>query len=356
MFTPRILAAALIAATVAGCDQPGPAASQPRAVRAVTVERRATGQTLSLTGHVRAKDQVSVAFRLDGRVLERPVTVGDVLRPGQIIARLDKQDEENALRSAQADLASVEAQRKQARLTFARQQELLKDGWTPRAKFDEAQQALATAEAQVDAAQAKLRIARDQLSYTVLVADAPSAVTAVGAEPGEVLRAGQMVVQLAVQGARDVVFDAPEQLVRTAPRDPIVEIVLNDDPLVTASGRVREVAPQADATTRTFQVKVGIVDPPPAMRLGSTVTGRITLPLPAGLEVPASALTESEGRPAVWVVDAQSRTVSLRKVDVAHYAQASVLISDGLQNGELVVTAGVQTLHPGQKVQILGGI
>ena len=143
-------------------------------------------------------------------MIERPVNVGDVLTAGQVVARLDPQNQQNALRSAQANLASAEALLTQAHLTFSRQQELMKDGWTPRAKFDEAQQALVAAQAQVDSAQAQVRIAQEQLSYTVLSADAPGAVTAVGAEPGEVVRAGQMVVQLARQGGRDAVFDVPE--------------------------------------------------------------------------------------------------------------------------------------------------
>src|SRR6202023_2296565 len=150
--------------------------------------------------------------------------------------------------------------------------------------------------------------------------DAPGAVTAVGAESGEVVRAGQMVVQLARQGGRDAVFDVSEQMMRSGPRDPLVEIALTDDPKVRATGRVREVAPQADSATRTHQVKVGIIDPPEAMRLGATVTGRVKLSAPPGVEIPASALTEANGRPAVWVVDAQSQTVSLRNVDVLrHY-------------------------------------
>jgi RND family efflux transporter MFP subunit len=354
MLKPRIVAAALIAATVAGCDKPAPSAPQARPVRTVTVERRAGGETVSLTGQVRAKDQVSLAFRLDGRVIERPVNVGDVLQAGQLVARLDPQNQQNAQRSAQANLTAAEAALTEARLTFERQQSLLEGGWTPRARFDAAQQALQAAQAQVTSAQAQLRLAEDQLSYTTLFADAPGAVTAVGAEPGEVVRAGQMIVQLARQGGRDAVFDVPEQLIRTAPRDPVVQITLTDDPNVKATGRVREVAPQADAATRTCQVKVGIIDPPEAMRLGSTVAGRIQLAAPPGVEIPASALTEANGRPAVWVVDPQSQTVSLRNVDVARYDPASVVVSQGLEAGEVVVTAGVQVLRPGQKVRLLG--
>jgi membrane fusion protein, multidrug efflux system len=232
----------------------------------------------------------------------------------------------------------------------------LKDGWTSRAKFDEAQHKLQTLAAQVDSAQAQVRTAQEQLSYTVLSADAPGAVTAKGAEPGEVVHAGQMIVQLARQGGRDAVFDVPEQLMRTGPRDPLVQIALTNDPTVRATGRVREVAPQADATTRTFQFKVGIIDPPEGMELGSTVTGSIKLSAPPGVEIPASALTEANGRPAVWVVDPQSQTVSLRSVDVSRHDPATVVISQGLETGEVVVTAGVQVLRPGQKVRLLGAV
>lgn len=356
MFTPRIVAVALIAATLASCDKAAPVTSPARPVRTTTVERPVQGETISLTGQIRAKDQVNLAFRLDGRMIARPVNVGDVLTEGQVVARLDPQNQQNALQSAQAQLASAEAALTQARLTFSRQQDLIEHGWTPRAKFDESQQALVAAQAQVDSAQAQVRIAQDQLSYTVLSADAPGAVTAKGAEPGEVVHAGQMVVQVAQQGGRDAVFDVPEELIRTGPRDPLVELALTNDPQVKATGRVREVSPQADATTRTFQVKVTIINPPESMRLGSTLTGRIKLPPPPGLEVPASALTQADGRPAVWVVDPQSQTVSLRNIDILRHDAASVVISHGLETGEFVVTAGVQTLHPGQKVRLLGAV
>jgi membrane fusion protein, multidrug efflux system len=356
MFKPQILCAALIVATVTGCDKPAPPTSQARPVRTVTVERGAEGETVSLTGHIRAKDQASLAFRLDGRMIERPVNVGEVLKAGQVVARLDPQIQKNGLNTAQANLASVEALLVQARLTFGRQQQLVKDGWTSRANFDEAQQKLESIQAQVDAAQAQVRTAQEQLSYTVLSADGPGAVTAVGAEPGEVVHAGKMVVELARQGGRDAVFDVPEQLIRTGPRDPLVEIALTNDPQVKATGSVREVAPEADSATRTWRVKVGIIDPPQGMELGSTVTGRIKLAAPPGVEVPASALTQANGRPAVWVVDPHNKTVSLREVDILRHDPATVVISQGLETGDLVVTAGVQTLRPGQKVELLGAV
>jgi RND family efflux transporter MFP subunit len=356
MFKSLIAATALIAATLTGCDKPVAPTTQARPVRTITVERPAEGETVSMTGQVRAKDKANLAFRLDGRMIERPVNVGDVVKAGQVVARMDPQNQQNALRSAQASLAAAEAQLAEAHLTFLRKQQLVKQGWASQAQFDSAEQALKTAEAQVDSAKARLRTAQDEESYTVLVADAPGVVTSKGAEPGEVVRAGQMIVEVARQGGLDAVFDVPEQLIRTGPRDPLVEIALTDDPQVKATGRVREVSPQADTTTRTFQVKVGIINPPEGMRLGSTVTGRIKLSAPPGMEVPASALTEADGRPAVWLVDPQSQTVSLRNVEVLRYDPASVVISQGLETGEIVVTAGVQTLRPGQKVRVLGAV
>lgn len=354
MHTFRIIGAILMATAVMGCDEVAPPDTQARPVRTIAVGPSAEGETISLTGQVRAKDQVSLAFRLDGRMIERTVRVGDVVSPGQVVARLDTRNQQNAVRSAEANLASAQAILTQARLTFQRQSHLSKGGWTTRARFDEAEQSLRTAEAQADSAQAQLHTAQDQLSYTVLSADGAGAITAVGAEPGEVVHAGQMVVQLARQGGRDAVFDVSEQIIRTGPRDARVEIVLTDDTTVRAAGRVREVAPQADSTTRTFQVKVEIIDPPEAMHLGSTVTGRIRLAPPPGVEVPASALTEANARPAVWVVDPRSQTVSLRGVDVARYDQAIAVISRGLETGELIVTAGVHALRPGQRVRLLG--
>jgi len=354
MFKFPIVAAFLIAATVTGCGKAPPPSQAARPVRTITIARSAAGETLALSGQVRAKDENSLAFRLDGRVIERLVNVGDRVTAGQVVAKLDPQNQQNNLRSAQAALAAAQAQLTQARAAFWRQQELLKDGWTPRANYDEAEAALKTAEARVDTAQAQLRIAQDQLSYTVLLADATGAITAVGAESGEVVHAGQMVVQLAHDGPRDAVFDVSEEIMRTGPRDPLVEIALADDPHVTATGRVREVAPQADSSTRTFRVKVAISDPPEAMRLGSTVTGRIKLSALPGVEVPASALTITSGHPAVWMVDPRSETVSLREVDILRYDPSTVVISQGLATGDLVVTAGVQTLRPGQKVRRLG--
>jgi RND family efflux transporter MFP subunit len=145
-------------------------------------------------------------------------------------------------------------------------------------------------------------------------------------------------------------------LIRSASADPEVEVSLADDRAISAKGRIREVAAQASAVTRTFEVRVGLTDPPPAMRLGATVVGRVSTRAGPMIDVPSSALTRMNQRPAVWIVDAATSTVAVRNVDVLRFDEAQAVISQGLDTGEVVVTAGVQALHPGQKVRVLGSV
>jgi RND family efflux transporter MFP subunit len=325
-----------------------------RPVRTVVAERHEAGAPITLTGRIEADDEVSLAFRIAGRILESDVKLGDRVTAGQVVARLESQNELNALRTAQANLAAARGQLTQARNNFERQDTLLKQGWTTRANHDQAAQALQTAQAQVDAAEAQLKTAHDLVSFTELKADAPGVLTALGPGTGEVVQAGQMIVKLARKDGRDAVFDVPAQLLRAGTGDGEVTVSLTENPSVLARGRVREVAPQADPVTRTFAVKVGLTDPPAAMRLGTTVTGRMYGEAHSAIAIPASALTKSNQRPAVWIVDPVSNAVSMRNVDVVRYDQAFVAISAGIDVGEIVVTAGVQALHPGQKVRLLG--
>jgi RND family efflux transporter MFP subunit len=186
------------------------------------------------------------------------------------------------------------------------------------------------------------------------MADASGVITGVGAEPGEVVAAGRMIVTLARQSGRDAVFDVPGQVIRSVPNDVQMTVFLADDPKVMAVGHAREIAPQADPVTRTFEVKAGLTDPPPAMRLGATAVGRLTVDSSSVIEIPASALTTSNRQPAVWVVDPAISTVALRTIDVLRYDADTVVVSKGLAPGDVVVTAGVQALHPGQQVRLLG--
>ena len=352
---PRLLLAGLALALLSACQpEADTAPPQVRPVRTVTVVKREVGETVSYTGRIQAENETRLSFRISGRMVERSVNVGDHVEPGQVVAKLEPQDELNALRTAQASVAAAQGQLNQAQSNFDRQQTLLARDIASRAQFEQAESALKTARAQLDTAEAQLKAAKDRVSYTELRVDSAGTVIATGAEAGEVVQAGQMVIRVARKDGRDAVFDVPAQLLRSAPSDPLVSVSLSDDPTVTAVGRVREVSPQADPVTRTFEVKVGLTDPPAAMRLGATVVGRMKLDTAPVIEIPATALTEFDRRPAVWVVDPSSLTVSLRNVEVARNDPATIAISQGLDSGEIVVTAGTQALHPGQKTRLLG--
>jgi RND family efflux transporter MFP subunit len=336
----------------AGEDRP----PEVRPVRAITLEKREAGDTIALTGTVQAQSEVNQSFRIDGRMIERTVEVGDTVRRGQLLARLDPQNEESSRLASRAQLVAAQAQLVEARANHQRMRDLVAENAVSRAAFDQAVAVLQTAQSQVESAGASLRLAENRLGYTQLFADTAGVVTARGAEPGEVVGAGRMVVQIAREGARDAVFDVPAQIKDSSAgrRGPSIAISLTSDPSVTATGRVREVSPRADPVTGTFAVRIEIDDAPPAMRLGSTITGRIKLESAPAVSIPPSALVRADGGTAVWIVDPAASTVSKRTITVRGSSESAVQVASGLAPGDVVVTAGVQALRPGQKVRILG--
>ena len=353
------LASAAAMLLLAGCEldpSADVAAPEPiRPVRVAEVVETGGGEPITLTGTIEAEDTINLAFRVGGQLISRSVNVGDQVRPGQVVARLDPETAQNAVDAARANVAAAMARLVEAQNTIDRYQPMVERGFVARQQFDRAVESRNAAQAQVEAAEAKLRTAENQLSFTELVADAAGTVTARGAEPGEVVAAGQMVVQLARKGGRDAVFDFPPRVKDALAADTQVEVVSSIDSSVRAVGRVREVSPQADPVTRTFQVRVGLASPPAALRLGSTVTGKVAVGgEQSGLVIPAAALTRADGQPAVWVVDPEVQRVALRNIAVLGHELDSVLVEHGLAPGELVVTAGVQTLRPDQQVRLLG--
>ena len=357
---------------LAGCAREVEApAPEVRPVRTVTVAPRAADNTVMLTGTVQAQNEINLSFRIDGRLVERTVEIGDNVRPGQLIARLDPQNEESSLQSVRAQQAGANAQLVEARSNYERMRDLVAEDAVSRAQYEQAKALLQSAEAQLQSLQSQVALAQNRLSYTRLVSDVAGVVTARGPEPGEVVGAGRMVVQVAREGARDAVFDVPAQIKDAAPLNPNIvvspgkagpsagaakydlSVALAMDPAVSAIGRVREVSPRADPVTGTFAVRVRLIDPPPAMRLGSTVTGRMKLAGAAAIAVPATALVRADGKTAVWVVDKASGTVSLRNIELGGADANNVQVASGLKPGDVVVTAGAQALRPGQKVRTL---
>jgi RND family efflux transporter MFP subunit len=345
--------ALVLLSVLAACHKEEKAASQAiRPVRTVTVELQEGGEKVSLTGEIQPRYQADIGFRVNGKILERPVDVGTQVKKDDLLARLDPQQYRQDFEVAKAEVAAAEAEVTRSQAQEYRQRELLKNGNTTRVQYDQALKTFKTAQAQLDSAQAKQIQASDNLGYTNLQADNDGVITAIGADPGQVVSAGQMVVRLAQPGEREGVFNIGEGAFKTRPKDPTVTVHLVSNPEIETAGKVRYVSPQADPATRTYTVRVSLPDAPPQMRLGANVVGTVTLDQGQTVSIPGSALFQKDGKPAVWLVE-KDKTVQLKPITVQRYQGDSVIVGDGLVQGDVVVTAGVQKLLPGQKVALM---
>ena len=342
---------------LAGCEQPAPPPASATLVRALAVQVSTLDHTAALTGTVQARHESNLGFRVGGKVTERLVEVGQTVSAGDLLARLDSQDQQNSVQSAESDVAAAQAFVEQSRTQEERQRTLLAQGFTTRVQYDNAQRRYAQAQAEMNSAQANLAAAKDALSYTELRADRDGVITAKAAEPGQVVAAGQAVFRLADPGEREAVFQVPGASIRLEGQTnlPKVEVRLVSGPSIQTEGTIREVSPDVDPVTRTYTVKVSLPDAPKEFMLGAAVSGRAKLPARPVIDLPSSALFQTDkGQPAVWVVARPADTVSLRPVSVLQYDTGTVTLESGLKDGELVVIGGIQKLRPGQTVAVKG--
>jgi membrane fusion protein, multidrug efflux system len=346
-------AALLSGGLLSGCSgDDGPSQAPLARVDVVTAKVVDFAPRVTLTGTIQAQVQNDLSFRLSGKIIERSVDVGDHVMADQILARLDPRIQEADVESATAGVQSAEAQLKQATATYQRQKALIDAGFTTRTSFDQAEQSLRTAQASLDSANNQRKSAENQLNYTILKAGEAGVITARFAEVGQVVEQARAIFSIAKDGPRDAVFDVYEAIFAQVPDDAKAEIALVSDPKVTAEGTVREIAPAVDTNSGTVRVKMGIPQTPPAMTLGAVVTGSGNLKSSRAVVLPWGALFEIDGKPAVWIVDPHSRTVSLRPIVIDAYLKDRIIVASGLDTGDVVVTAGVQYLRPQQKVAL----
>ena len=349
--------ASVIAAAVllAACrEKEHTEAAAPRPVLSVAVGSQ-SGEAVGFAGTIEPRYKSDHSFQVLGRIIGRQVNVGDLVKKGQRLATLDPLTYQLAVRSAQADLATATARRENAVATEVRQRTLLARNVATQAQYDSARASRETAEANVTSAKANLDKAKEQLGYTELRADFDGVITAVKAELGQVVQPGQTVFTVARPDIREAVVDLPDGIGRSVRPGAHFEVVLQVNRSVRATGTVREIAPQADSTTRTTRVNITLADPPESFRLGTTIEAKVTRPVTAGVELPVSALLERDGKTSVWVVDPATRTVSTRDVTIAARDGSSVRVLNGLTSGTRVVVAGVNSLKQGEAVTIQDG-
>ena len=338
-------------ALLTACGKEGPKEPLSPRVYVQQVSTREFAPPIQLSGDIQARVETQLSFRVGGKIIERKVDVGDHIQANKVLARLDPKDLKIQVQTAQASVYAQQAQVVQTRAAFIRQQKLLPKGYTSQSEYDAANAAQLSAQSALAAAQAQLANAREQLSYSNLVAEAPGVITARQAEVGQVVQATMPIFTLARDGARDAVFNVYESLFIEPPKDPTVQVTLLSDPTIKVKGQIREITPTVAAQSGTLQIKVQLDTLPKGMDLGSIVTVNLSPAPRPSVELPWSALTKDVSEPAVWVVDGQN-SVRIQRVTVGRYLTGSVIINDGLKDGENVVVAGGQLLHPGMQVEI----
>ncbi len=352
----QIPKSALIAASVVvlmACSKPAPVEEPIRAVKLMTVQIDTMNSGAEFAGELRARVESRLAFRVGGKVTRRPAEIGQRVRPGQTLAQLDAQDFKLAAEAMRAQLQVTVTNRDLAAADVKRYRDLKEQNFVSGIELDRREATYKAAAAQVDQMQAQLSTLSNQSGYTTLVADVAGVVTAVEAEPGQVVAAGATVVRIAQDGPRDVVFSIPEDRVVLMKLGSPVEVRQWSDGS-RLSGSIREVAALADPVTRTFQVKVALQGSE-ALPLGSTVT---VLPQALSakgqpvIKVPTSALKQDGKGSAVWVFDPASKTVRSQGVVVLAADGNEAVISQGLEPGMQIVSAGVHVLQAGQRVGV----
>ena len=351
-----ILAVIALAPALAACDDAATSATAPP-VRPVQVQRvlfAPTNENREFPGVVRARYETDLGFRVAGKMVTRLVNVGDRVRAGDVVARLDPRDLQLQVESAEAELAAATSNLAQAAADELRYQSLRARGYAAVADYERKKAAKDEAEGRMERGQRALELARNQLAYADLKADADGVITATLAEAGQVVALGQAVARLAHRGEMEAVVALPETRLGEA-RQSDASVRLWSDPDRRFSARLRELSPQADATTRTYAARFTIENTDDTVALGMTATVVLSHPADTMVaKVPLAAILNRGTGPIVYRVD-DTGVLERRPVTVSAFNEVAALITSGLEDGDEIVTLGVQMLQAGQKVRAVIG-
>lgn len=336
---------------LAGCGKPAEPPAPPRPALVMTVQSSDASHLAAIVGEVRPRYESAQGFRIAGKIIERRVEIGNVVHKGQVLARLDAVDTNLNTQVAFADVKAAEAEYALANADLQRQRQLYAKKFISASALDSREATVKTTAARLQQAQSRAAVSGNQTKYTSLVADRDGVVTDIHAEPGQVVSAGEVVAKVADLKQLEVNVWVAESAMQGLQVGTPVVVRLWVNREKAYQGKIREIAPSADSVTRTFLVKVSILDIDDAVKLGMTAGVGFASAVESTTVLPTSAITELANKPAVWVVDTQSKQVHPRNVTIGSYREDGVPVNSGLNAGEQVVVAGVHMLVDGQVVR-----
>lgn len=339
-----------------GCSRQGQEVkSPPRPVKVFRVGNSSIGAVTPYAGEVRARFETTLSFRVTGKILARPVEIGDRVHKGQLLAKLDTSDFRLSVESIKAQLKSAIADRDFSKDDLTRYRELLDQKVISSPDFDRHQTAYTNAQERVAALEAQLKQTTNQLHYTELSADREGVITALAVEKGQVIAAGQPVTKLAQLDEKEIHFDIPEQRLSETKNNQIVAVTLLSDNERKFTAKIREISASADPASRTYRAKATLLDGRQEAHLGMTATVWVASDNAERIAVPLSAVFTSQAKPKqqqVWLIDEATSTVKAVPVQLRTALPGELVSIKGLQSGQLIVSAGVQRLKEGQAVRL----
>ena len=346
---------AVMCAALAGCSHPPPPAPPVRPVQ-LAEARAATGlAAAAFAGEVKPRHESDLGFRIPGKVIARYVDAGSRVTRGQVLARLDPADVGLQTDAQRAAVTAAQNEVTFAQAEYERYESLYRQKFVSASALDQKRNALDTNRAKLAQSRAQLAVTQNQASYAALTAPEAGVVTSVQAEAGQVVAAGQSVMKIAREDEREVAIAVPESRLGELKAAAALGVVLWADRTRVYPARVREIAPSVDPVTRTFAVRVAVLQPDATLQWGMTANVVLQGADIDGVIVPLTSIHREGDRPAVWIYDPQTQQVALRPVTIAQYREDGAIVGSGLAPGERVVAAGVHKLLPGQKVRPYDG-
>lgn len=349
-----VLAAIAVGITVTKHAKSAEIVEEVVLVRTAVVGRAAAAQNYTYSGEVKGRFESQLSFQIGGKIVKRHVQLGSIVNAGDVLMEIDAKDVKQTVNSNAAQVYSAESQVRLAENNLNRYQKLFEGGAISAAQLDQYKSAYDVAVASVHQASAQYAQGSNQLDYSVLYADKAGVISSITAEAGQVVAAGQAVITIIQDGEREVEISIPENRIDELRKIQQLKVTFWALPAISVDGIVREIAPMADAISRTYKVRVSLLNPPAEVKLGmtSTVTAANVGNQQAAAYIPLTAIYQNSDTPGVWVLNNES--VTLRHIKIGAFGDGKVQVLEGLENGDEIVTAGVHKLKEGQKVRTSG--